>query len=724
MADTVSSIRINTKLVTDGIKKDKKEIVRQLRELQKNAQSVKISKEIDRYNSSLDKSKAKIKELEKAYEDMRNKTKAMKEESFKALDYDPDAIKAGNDAAQKAMDTLLSTASDEERSFVAAKAYSEKLNEINEKKLLTSKEYRKQIQLQETANQKLEVEREKHADILKAIENKRIEQQIAHDAEMEERKKLSTQFESIDATERHTKSIKNGIKSITKMSLAVLGVRAAYAAVRKIVSSVTDDNEKLANTIDAIWAGLGSAFEPIINGMIQGFATVLNYAFAIINALTGINLIAKANKKLQDKKKGESSSGSKLASFDSSEVLKKDSGSGSSTTDTYLKEIELNEKLLSIIKKIRETWGSITEVLKPVADFLWENLISPIGEWFGSAFVSILVEIGDGVLGLVDTFLEFSPGIVDSLMGLTEVLVDLWETIIRPLLELVVFGIKTMIDTAHGMLEVFIQNIHLLIDDMKLIFEGIINFLTGIFTGNWDLAWQGVAQIAEGVWNFIAHSIDICMQMIVEGVRIALEACISWLSGFESSTDGIIADVILILEGLIDFVTGIFTGDWEKAWFGVKKIFVGIWNGIIDIVQSAINGIISGVNAVVNALNSISVDIPDWVPFFGGQSFGIHLNTIGSVDLSGFKIPELAKGAVLPPNQPFVAMLGDQTRGRNLEAPEGLIRQIIQEELSGFTNGTQVIIKADGDLGALIRLLRFEIDEEDKRTGTHLVLEG
>ena len=90
--------------------------------------------------------------------------------------------------------------------------------------------------------------------------------------------------------------------------------------------------------------------------------------------------------------------------------------------------------------------------------------------------------------------------------------------------------------------------------------------------------------------------------------------------------------------------------------------------------------------------------------------------------LTQFKwIPKLAQGAVLPPNKPFVAMLGDQTRGRNLEAPEDLIRQIVREE-SG-SQGTTIVIKADGDLGALVRLLKLNIDEEDQRVGTKLVLE-
>lgn len=76
--------------------------------------------------------------------------------------------------------------------------------------------------------------------------------------------------------------------------------------------------------------------------------------------------------------------------------------------------------------------------------------------------------------------------------------------------------------------------------------------------------------------------------------------------------------------------------------------------------------------------------IPDWVPFIGGESFGFNLPNI-----SAPQIPYLASGAVIPPNAPFMAVLGDQKRGNNIEAPEELIRRIVREESGGQGfNGT------------------------------------
>lgn len=135
-----------------------------------------------------------------------------------------------------------------------------------------------------------------------------------------------------------------------------------------------------------------------------------------------------------------------------------------------------------------------------------------------------------------------------------------------------------------------------------------------------------------------------------------------------------------VFNGITTFVSGVFSGDWKKAWEGVKKIFSGVFNTFLSIAKAPINSIIGLINGLIDALNTaitginkIKVDIPSWVPLVGGKSIGFNIPKLS-------KIPYLASGAVIPPNAPFTAMLGDQRHGTNLEAPEGLIRQIVREE--------------------------------------------
>lgn len=127
-----------------------------------------------------------------------------------------------------------------------------------------------------------------------------------------------------------------------------------------------------------------------------------------------------------------------------------------------------------------------------------------------------------------------------------------------------------------------------------------------------------------------------------------------------------------ILDGIVQFISGVFTADWQSAWNGVQDIFKVIWNGVIGVLEGAVNLIIDGINFMISQLNRLSIQVPD---FLGGGTFGFNVPTFANVS-----IPRLAQGAVIPPNSEFMAVLGDQRHGTNLEAPEDLIRQIVREE--------------------------------------------
>lgn len=156
-----------------------------------------------------------------------------------------------------------------------------------------------------------------------------------------------------------------------------------------------------------------------------------------------------------------------------------------------------------------------------------------------------------------------------------------------------------------------------------------------------------------------------------------------------SAWNGIKWTVENIWNGLKNSASNAFNGIRSivsSVWNSIRQITSSIWNGIVGTIKSAVNGIIggingmirgvvSGINSVIRALNRLSFKIPDWVPLFGGRRFGFNIGTI-----SAPQIPYLASGAVIPPNKEFLAVLGDQKSGNNIEAPESLIRRIVREE--------------------------------------------
>ena len=136
-----------------------------------------------------------------------------------------------------------------------------------------------------------------------------------------------------------------------------------------------------------------------------------------------------------------------------------------------------------------------------------------------------------------------------------------------------------------------------------------------------------------------------------------------------------------------------------------------------------IRAVARGVNTVVDALNSISFDIPDWVPGFGGETFGISLPRMPE-----YQIPKLAQGAVLPREQAFPGHgRRPAQRWLNVEAPLETIKQAVAEVLAQMGGGDrEVVIKfaASGGLAELVRLLKPYIDKESSRVGASMITGG
>lgn len=182
------------------------------------------------------------------------------------------------------------------------------------------------------------------------------------------------------------------------------------------------------------------------------------------------------------------------------------------------------------------------------------------------------------------------------------------------------------------------------------------------------------------------------------------------LNGFVKIVGDIMGNAKKMLNGIIDFIRGVFTGNWKRAWEGIKNIFSGAFGGLKSVARAPINGIIalingalsaitSGINAVKRALNKISVDIPSWVPGFGGKKFGFNFSMS-----SAPKIPMLANGgiatrstianigeagreAVLPldRNTEWMNTLVDKIAAR--QQPQKVVLQVGEKELGWATIG-------------------------------------
>ena len=107
-----------------------------------------------------------------------------------------------------------------------------------------------------------------------------------------------------------------------------------------------------------------------------------------------------------------------------------------------------------------------------------------------------------------------------------------------------------------------------------------------------------------------------------------------YVSALGERISGVFGGIMTTLGGVLDFITGVFTGNWKKAWEGVKNAFSGVFQSFAAIIKAPMNAVISLINKAISGINGISVDIPEGIPGVGGKHIGFNISTI----------PALAKG--------------------------------------------------------------------------------
>ena len=178
-----------------------------------------------------------------------------------------------------------------------------------------------------------------------------------------------------------------------------------------------------------------------------------------------------------------------------------------------------------------------------------------------------------------------------------------------------------------------------------------------------------------------------------------------------------------ILKKISEFVSNVFAGDWKDAWSGITDIFKDAWNGIVGFLEDAVNLIIKGINWMISKLNTFSITTPEWLnklsvtKGLGGKTFGFNIPTLASVQL-----PHLASGAVIPPHREFMAVLGDQKSGTNIETPLATMVQAFKQAMNetGVAGSRQMTVIFQLDRRELGRAIYQLNNEETQRVGVRL----
>lgn len=377
--------------------------------------------------------------------------------------------------------------------------------------------------------------------------------------------------------------------------------------------------------------------------------------------------------------------------------------SNAGLNDTYNAWAKNNEEMLAnqdANLRFQEAMASLAEVVLPLVTTITEKLAA-LMQWFANLDPAVQTAIGvivgliavispiAGIISAISTALSFLAAnpvvlVIAAIVALIAVLVLIvtkgeeikaWLAGFNEWLQGVFATDWTEIfgPVLGGVLNGFFSLLKGIWDGVYQILGGVIDFIQGIFTGNWEQAWSGVQQIVSGVWDTITGLITGACDLI-ESILSGLD---SWLQGvFKTDWTEIfgpgLGDIInafmknientwntikKIFQGVIDFVQGVFTGNWEQAWQGVVNIFGGLFDNLVNMVKAPLNGIIgllngaiSAINGLISGLNSISFTMPSWL---GGGHFGINIPYIP-------KIPYLAKGGILSQGSAIVGEAGPE----------------------------------------------------------------
>jgi len=474
------------------------------------------------------------------------------------------------------------------------------------------------------------------------------------------------------------------------------GFIAALTPVIKVINAIMGKLVQLANVFSAFMKRLFGVKSDSSSGIGAVASDVSSATNAMDNLSNSTSGVGSAAKKAAKEIKG-------LMGIDeintiSSTGSDSDSGSGDSSgignigmddwdfsqqekaTDGLLSKVEVfADKVRNIFKNISNFIKKHKEIILSIIGGLVSGIIAFFiaGNWgaITGAIASVIgwIELIPTALGLAGLALTTPAALIAGAVAVvTTAFLYLWQTSDS-------FR-NTLINGWNALVSALTPYFKAIMGALKLVGDFLVTVLKPILFLLWD-AWctvvDNIVKVTMSLWtNCIAPVVKFlgeCLKKIIDGLNEiwqawkptiekigeiliviwnnCLKPVINWLGNefiqafrnVGNYIKPILESLKIMFGGLIDFIVGVFTGNWQKAWQGVQNIFRGIFDGLTNIAKKPLNAIIDAINAMIRGLNKIK--LPNWIPGFGGM--GINIPTI----------PKLAKGGIV--DAPTIAMVGE-----------------------------------------------------------------
>lgn len=388
--------------------------------------------------------------------------------------------------------------------------------------------------------------------------------------------------------------IKNLLGGMGGIAGKILPIVAVVAAVITVVQLLRKNFDKVREAVGRIFGDKGlEIFDKIV-------AAVTAAGDAIKNVFSGGNMDA-ARQKI------ESIFGAK----------------GTAVFDGFIRAAQ------TVGSAIGSLVGFITEHVVPVAEQVLGVIVSDVIPGIVGGIqqeAPVIMQIVQAIANFIAGIIPVIGGFIAGIMPVISEIITFVQTNVFPIVQQIFSFIVSTV------LPAIVSGVQFLAATITAVLSAVLPVVQTVFTT---------------IWNIIQP----ILQQIFTTVQAVLPSVLAIFQNVFNTIGGVVNGLATVLSGLIQFITGVFSGNWGQAWEGIKSVFSGAWDALTSIVKGVINNIIGIINGAIAGLNSIK--IPDWVPVVGGKGVNIpQLPTFArgtartpSTFIAGEKGPELITNA-------------------------------------------------------------------------------
>lgn len=554
----------------------------------------------------------------------------------------------------------------------------------------------------EAARERLSIELA-HAVQKEATAEEKAAQRAIRAAEKETAAKQRETKKQIKTLTKSTGHFGSRLRAIVSGAFIFNVISAGLRQVTSYFGTALKANTEFSASFAKMKGALLTAFQPIYEMVLPALLTMMRVLtslvqvvgsfFAAVAGKTTAQMVrnAKALNKEASAISGVGNAAEKaskqLAGFDEInrlESMQAGSGSGLNGTGTIFPDFsgldvdkysEMIDRFLVPLQKmdftalrnslsgLGDSFSRVGAIIKDSLEWAWFEILVPLSEWTIEEAAPEAVSALASSLGMVS---EVLGPVVDGLK-------QFWE------------WIQPIVDFIQDTVVLVIQKWHEAFDELAQVFREHGPEISGTISNIGEtlaIVWDSIRPTMEKLRNLFGDVFSKVVELVGKSV----------------------GKIIEILYDLSVFINGFVSGDWQRAWDGfknvvqnsvvlIKDIFLGLWNLVVEIV-----------NGILQAIYDVLVKVDRF--FSGGTSSGssnkrtaatyaMERSVMGAQMPFAFtpQIPALAKGAVLPPNKPFLAMVGDQHSGTNVEAPLSTIQEAVRMEIGSQLQTTNELLQ-------------------------------